>query len=144
MWTTATRYGIQALLHLASRPANGSVKVREMADELGVSQSYLAKILQELAAKDFVETRRGPSGGVRLAVPPESISINAVVAALEGVGPMSRCLLRDAECSSENPCALHGGWSQVREVFDREVGTLDLASLAFRIDGATVTHPANF
>jgi len=144
MWTTATSYGIKALLHLASRPANGSVKVHEMARALGVSQSYLAKILQELASKNFVETRRGPTGGVRLAAPPESISVNAVVAALEGLGPMSRCLLGEAECPPDNPCALHSGWAQVRQVFDANIGMVDLASLVLRIDGTTVAQPQNF
>jgi Rrf2 family iron-sulfur cluster assembly transcriptional regulator len=120
------------MLHLALNGSAGHVKVRDLARALGVPQAYLAKILQELAAIDLVETRRGPAGGVRLAVAPEGISINMLVEALDGESPLDHCLVGTPGCTTGTPCAFHAGWVEVKSVFDARIGSLDLAALAAR------------
>ena len=64
--TRKTEYAFMALGHL-SRPEGGSVtKVREIADTCGIPFPILAKVMQRLARKGFVEPVQGARGGYRL------------------------------------------------------------------------------
>jgi Rrf2 family protein len=72
------RYRLEALLELAS----GYPEPRSAADiaaARGLPPAYLARILSELGRAEWLETRRGPRGGVSLARPPETISVADVL-----------------------------------------------------------------
>jgi Rrf2 family protein len=45
----------------------------------GLPPAYLARILSDLGRTGWLETRRGPRGGVSLARPPDSITVADVI-----------------------------------------------------------------
>ncbi len=95
-----------AIHALALADANGgSISAREVATRLGVSSTYLAKIMQRLAAKGFFRPSRGLGGGYALAKPADAISCLDVVEALEGDIPHRECLFAKAVCRTRT-CAL--------------------------------------
>jgi Rrf2 family protein len=77
-------YASRALVHLARKHDGDSVQSADaIAEGEGIPPSFLAQILYELKRRGLVTSRRGKTGGWRLARPPGEISLLTVVEALE-------------------------------------------------------------
>ncbi len=113
---------IHALALAARNEARGeggsSQSARRVALELGVSSSYLAKVLQSLSRAGLVASSRGASGGFSLAREAEGISALEVIEILEGPLPSRACLFGAAVCATGG-CALKALCQKV-EVLVRE------------------------
>ncbi|MBW8754138.1 MAG: Rrf2 family transcriptional regulator [Sphingomonadales bacterium] len=99
--TQHTDFGLRLLIVLARR-GGGPIALPEFAAEQKLSYHHVAKVAQALAREGFVKTRRGRSGGVELARPPENITVGAVVRALERglqLADCANCELRD-DCNT--------------------------------------------
>lgn len=59
----------------------------ELNDRMNVSQSYLMKLTRKLVVAGIVSSSHGAKGGFVLAIPMRSITLAAVVKAIEGVSP---------------------------------------------------------
>lgn len=81
-FTEQTRYAIRVLVACAERYP-GSVRAADLAVETGITEFNIFKLFKTITRAGFVETIRGRSGGVRLAVPPSALSLGQVVRALE-------------------------------------------------------------
>ena len=78
-----------------------------MANLLGASGHHLAKVMQLLAKRDFVDSVRGPQGGFLLAKAAEDVSLLEIYEAVEGrqevenrplaspIGSIELCILED-------------------------------------------------
>ncbi len=89
-----------AALHALALAAcnGGSIAAKAAAERLGVSPTYLAKILQSLAAKGLIASVRGIGGGFSLLAPASSLRCMDVLAALDGPLPEHYCLFERAVC----------------------------------------------
>src|ERR1700759_274398 len=93
--TEQTRYALRVLAHCAERhPA--LAKVASIAIETGITEQNIFKLIKTLTKAGFVETSRGPHGGVRLAMAPGDIRVGQVIRAIEPrfreCGPLDRML----------------------------------------------------
>lgn len=80
-----TEYACLAIIALARYgPDDPPVRVRAIAEDSRVPESYLAQILLQLKAAGLVASTRGASGGYRLARPAGSITLGEVLGAVEG------------------------------------------------------------
>lgn len=97
-----------AALHaLALADCNGgTIAAGAAARRLGLSPTYLAKILQHLAAKGVVASVRGIGGGFSLVKPASEMACMEVLEALDGPLPTRYCLFPKAVCA-ERTCAFH-------------------------------------
>ena len=86
-------------LAVASR-RGGSLTAKEAAGRLGLSPSYLTKILRTLSVQGILVSTRGVGGGFSLAREPESISLMDVLVALDGPLPVRSCLFEKAVCDT--------------------------------------------
>lgn len=114
LYRRSTQLAVQAMLLLALEPPGGCRRVRELAAELGVPATYLAKIVQNLAHVGLIRAVRGPGGGVQLVRPPREIPVWNVLAAVEPVGEFERCFLKLDRCNDLHPCPLHECWAPIR------------------------------
>ena len=80
--------------------SGGSIAASAAAERLGVSPTYLAKILRTLTAKGILLSTRGIGGGFSLAKPPESITLMEVLVALDGPLPSRACLFEQTVCDT--------------------------------------------
>jgi len=109
-------YSLEALGYLASRSDNRQVNVKELAEKLHIPRHFLGKVLTELVKKELVTSTKGPSGGFRLAVSAESISLYRILAVLGGLTKLeSSCIMGTGVCKAHDPCALHELWLEFRE-----------------------------
>lgn len=114
LYRRSTQIAVQATLVLALEPPGGCRRVREIAAELGVPATYLAKIVQSLRRVGWLRTLRGPRGGVQLIRSPRDIALWDVLAAVEPIGEFERCPLHGDRCSDVHACPLHEAWAPIR------------------------------
>lgn len=115
MLSKTSEYALRAVLFLARESRDTPVPAGDIATGLDVPANYLSKILHTLSRAGVVSSERGPGGGYRLARPADRMSLADVVGAFEPISPGSRCLLGQARCHDDQPCAAHERW---RQVFD--------------------------
>jgi Rrf2 family protein len=73
------------MVHLARRDGSRpTVKAAAIAEAEGIPPAFLERLLTDLRGAGLIESVRGPSGGHRLARPPEAITLSEVLAALMG------------------------------------------------------------
>jgi len=83
-----TRASEYALLSLdVIRNTKYPIGAEQLATELSIPKSFLAKILQSLAKQGILESRKGAHGGFILAKKVEEISVNEIIFAAEGKTP---------------------------------------------------------
>jgi Rrf2 family protein len=83
-----TRASEYALLSLdAIRKTEKPVGAEQLANELNIPKSFLAKIMQNLAKEGILESRKGAQGGFILAKKLEEITLYSIIVAAEGKPP---------------------------------------------------------
>ncbi len=127
-----SQYAVQAMVHLAAFPEKTIVRQSDVSEATGVPLPYLSKILAGLARAGLVVARRGPTGGVRIARHPATITVGDILRAVDGTTHDTGCLLGHGECNEENPCALHGSWVSIRRRIEMEIHGRTLAELQDR------------
>ena len=75
---------IRTLLLLAQQDPTACWSPRRLAQSLGESPTYLAKVVRHMVKAGILEAEKGVKGGVRLRQPSEEISLLAVVEACQG------------------------------------------------------------
>lgn len=119
-----TDYALRVLMHLAARPDRLS-SIGEMARTYRISHNHLMKVVQDLRKEGFVDSVRGRSGGIRLARPPEDISVGEVVRHTEASFDLVDC----ASCVIAPACSLTAALHEARRAFMAVLDGYSLESL---------------
>lgn len=131
--STPVRYAIRALVTLGDHGVYRLAK--DIAKELNLPLPYLAKILQSLTLGGVLESMRGPTGGFRLHRPAHRISLQEVIAALEGSEPREECLLGSGACGQGRQCPLHPVWDQIQGLLQDLLRETTIRDLQLACDG---------
>jgi Rrf2 family protein len=108
MISKTAKYGIKAVIYLGIHSGKSrKILTREMYEEIQVSESYLAKILQDLSRHHIISSTKGRNGGFYLTGENMEHSLMDIVRVLDGDHSVDSCVLGISQCSMENPCALH-------------------------------------
>ena len=128
--TRKADYAIRGMVYLAGRPADQVLLLSEIAAEVGVSQTFLAKIFQQFNKLGLVKSSRGTGGGFQLGRPAEQITLLAIVEAVEGPIILNRCILAEGLCSRDSTCTVHPVWRDVQEKIREVLSKVTLRQLA--------------
>jgi len=101
-----------------------------VAESTRLEAPTVAKVLKTLARAGLIESVRGVNGGYRLSQPASSISVAAIIRAMEGPIALTECGLEPGRCSREHDCHLKGNWQRIGETVERALETLSLADLS--------------
>lgn len=125
-------HAVRAILHLA---VNGPdpVKAGRIAKDLGAPANYMSKTLHALANAGVVDSRRGPTGGFRLAKDPATLTLADIIRVVDDPSPKDACLVSSARCSERTPCRLHARWKAVSNEVWNPLRDTTIAEL---LDGA--------
>jgi len=123
-----TEYAIRVLYQMATGEHEIS-SVYRLHRQLQLPYKYLGRLMRRLADARLVEPIQGKQGGYRLARPDNRIYLYEIIGAVEGLDNYQRCILGLAECSGENPCALHEHWVKIREKMQELVYNMSLGEL---------------
>ena len=128
--TRQSEYAIRALLELAAAPEGVVIKCRTIAEKHGMPEKFLNKTVQVLVRAGLVRTRRGMQGGIRLAVPPETITMADVIDIIEGRIVLNPCLGDNYSCKNINSCLMHGILQRTQDAMVAELSKETFADLA--------------
>jgi Rrf2 family protein len=124
-------YACLAIIALAERNhGDRPLPIREIAHAHGISAKFLTQILLRLKGAGLVHSTRGPSGGYRLARPPEEISLIDVLKVVDGYG------ITSAERSAPSAPVLAHVWHQIRASETKLLSGTSIAKLLER----SITH----
>jgi Rrf2 family cysteine metabolism transcriptional repressor len=84
MISTKSKYGLMAMLELASQFQTGPTQAKSIAERHQLPLSYLEQLLAELKKNGLVVSFRGAQGGYALSKSPEEITVYQIVTLLEG------------------------------------------------------------
>ena len=115
--TLYTDYSLRVLLYLTMHP-DERITITEIAEYFGISRNHLVKVVHNLGKIGLIQTIRGKSGGLLLAVSPDDINIATVVKQIEPHMNLLECF-DDATntCPITMQCSLKGVLFQARQGF---------------------------
>lgn len=124
--TVFSDYTLRVLIYLGLHQ-DELATITEIADAYNISKNHLMKVVNELAARGYVETVRGKGGGLRLKTSPSDISLGAVLRESESDTALVECFDRESsQCCIAPACAARGILRQAEEAF---YGFLDAYTL---------------
>jgi len=125
--TLHTDYSLRVLIYLAQK-GDALATITEVANFYDISRNHLVKVVHHLAGARFIQTIRGKNGGMRLARPPEEISVGDVVRHMEPNFNIVECFdAGNRPCTVSSVCALKGA---LRKASDEFLSQLDGYTLA--------------
>jgi Rrf2 family protein len=107
-------YGLQAILFMAASPNDCVCPAEEISQKLKIPKEFISKILQSLTESGIVESKKGKSGGFKLAKHPSKIKLIDIVEAIDGLDSFNSCVLGFPNCSPDKPCPVHEHWGELR------------------------------
>ena len=122
-------YGMRAMLDLAERAGQGPVQSEGIAKRQAISEAYLDQLLTQLRRAGLVRSVRGPKGGHELAKPADQITLNEVLAALEGD---YLAILPDADDGLPSVKVQREVWQRVRDAAETILNGMTLRALLER------------
>src|SRR5438552_18190098 len=137
MLSKKAKYGLKAMSILAKEHGHGPLLIGEIAKLERIPSKFLELILLELKKQGFVQSKKGKGGGYYLNRLPETISVGALIRALDGPLALLPCVSqmayeRCAECPDEEACGIRMVFKEVRD---------STASILERITLAEMSSP---
>ncbi|MCX7678784.1 MAG: Rrf2 family transcriptional regulator [Spirochaetes bacterium] len=135
--STRARYGIRAMVMIATNRGQSPIDLNVIAKEQGISKKYLHALLVQLKRAGMLESIRGKSGGYRLAKKPDEITLLEVYEALEGNIDLVDCLIDEARCARARNCLARNIWQRLSNAMRKELSSVTLADVVCNFYGAT-------
>jgi len=128
-----TEYACLAMLELAAHYGSGEpVRIRCIAELLGIPSRFLVQILLQLKGAGLVASTRGAAGGYRLIQDPAGITLWDVMHLTEGKRTE---VTRNAVSESSSSRVLMSVWNEVAQTEHSMLTGITLADLLERTQG---------
>ena len=120
MLSNSCRYGIRAVIYLASQPlSDGKIGIKKISNDLGLPTPFLAKILQQLAKQKILSSSKGPHGGFSILKDPKKITLLDIVNTIDGYDTFTSCIMHNGSCEGVEKegkhCPLHHDYEKPRK-----------------------------
>ena len=104
---------------------------KTIADASGVTPRFALKILHKLGVENMVRSYKGASGGYKLALPADQITVKKIIELIDGPIEISKCMDSEHFCSRQgldkSGCVMHHIFSEIS------------ASLAQQLDSVRIS-----
>ena len=129
-------YAVRALLVLGLQYDQPVVRIQTISEQQNIPKRFLEQILNDLRSAGLVQSKRGVTGGYRLARRPEEISLAAVVRHIEGalapVSCVSERFYERCSCPDESRCPIRSVMKEIRDAIVRVADRISIAELCDR------------
>ncbi|UKB85702.1 Rrf2 family transcriptional regulator [Chryseobacterium sp. MEBOG06] len=116
MFSKTCEYALRALIYIAQQSKDGGrVGIKDISKSINSPEHFIAKILQDLSRKGFVQSAKGPNGGFYMDHKNLNTSIADIVKEIDGDKLFSGCGLGLEQCSETHPCPLHEQFKSIRQ-----------------------------
>ena len=140
--STKGRYGVRAMIDLASHAQNGTpVFLSEIARRQGISEKYLEHIFSALQKAGVVKAQRGRNGGYLLSRSADQITLNDIFSILEGPSNLVDCVTDAKACNKIGTCVTREIWTALGDKIEGTLKEYTLASLVRMQQLKTLNDP---
>lgn len=116
MFSKTCEYAIRTLIFIAQKSKDGSrIGIKDISSGIDSPEYFIAKILQDLSRKGFVQSAKGPNGGFYMDDANLEQSVADIVREIDGDKLFSGCGLGLKECSEDHPCPIHNDFKHIRQ-----------------------------
>jgi Rrf2 family protein len=135
MLTKKGKYGLKAMIDLASLAQGETAFVSDIAARNNIPKKFLDSILLELRNEGMLRSKKGPGGGYALSKSASDIYIGQVIRALDGPLAPIRCASRSAfeaceDCDDPATCQVRRSMTDVRDAMASVLDTMTLEQFA--------------
>lgn len=124
-----TDYGVMILSLVAMEPER-RYNAKLLAEQLGLSQPMVSKILKHLTRAGLLASFRGAKGGYGLTRAPEQITVADIVAALEGPIALTDCVEgATSSCQYHGSCVISSNWNRINRVVQKALEAISLKDM---------------
>jgi len=139
MLSKSSKYAIKAVIYLALHSdKDRKILVRDMYEAVRVSESYLAKLLQDLSRHGIISSTKGRHGGFYLSEENTQRTLMDIVRVIDGDEGINACVLGISSCDAEHPCVIHHLVASSKSGFNHVLNTTTLGDL---VAGISDKHP---
>lgn len=82
--TTKSEYSILAMVYIARHEKDGFIKIENICSQYDIPKKYLELLFTILRQSRYIKTRRGKSGGYKLAKDASKITLAEIVRLMDG------------------------------------------------------------
>ena len=130
-------YALRALIVLGLNYNDSVVRIQTISSAQNIPKRFLEQILNDLRSAGILESRRGITGGYRLRLPPDKITLAEIIRLIEGplapVGCVSEKFYEKCSCPSEEKCGIRSIMKEVREAIVKVLEGVTVADLCERV-----------
>lgn len=128
LFTTKTEYGLKALEILAKNNRGNAISLSDIAQETGLSLSYLEQLFSKLKRAKIITSTKGVGGGYVLSRPASKISLLEIISALEGRTSVNSCMAGAKQSCSGN-CLTRKIWVEIQGDLEKTLNKYTLKNL---------------
>lgn len=141
MLTAKGKYGLKAVIHLATLAPGESAQSADIAEANNIPKKFLDAILGELRNAGIVRSKKGPGGGYMLARTAAEINVGTVIRVLDGPLAPIACASRTAwqpcsDCRDVAGCVIRHTMTRVRDAISAVLDRLSIAEMMAVRQGA--------
>lgn len=132
-----TDYAIAVMAQLARQTGGQDAALpaqsaTQLAEQTGVPEPTVAKVLKTLARAQMVVSIRGVSGGYKLARHPAQLTIGDIIEAIDGPVAIVSCVDSEGHdgCQISGRCAVRSKWAPVNTAIRQALHAVTLADMA--------------
>lgn len=135
MFSKTCEYALRALIYITQQTKDGGrIGIKDIASGIDSPEYFIAKILQDLSRKGFVQSAKGPTGGFYL----DSVSLNRsladIVKEIDGDKIFTGCALGLKECSETHPCPVHNEFKAIRNNLKKMLIDMKIGDFVDQLD----------
>ena len=130
-----TRYGLRILLDIAAHEHDEAPRsIGAIAKSQGISAAFISRLAVPLKRAHLIHAMRGAGGGLRLAKPPDSITLLGITEALDGPVSILTCLAKPKTCKRNAGCPARSIWGDLNLTIRRALAGVTLSSVMERMN----------
>ncbi|MGX9987296.1 RrF2 family transcriptional regulator [Chryseobacterium sp. POL2] len=139
MFSKTCEYALRALIYITQQTKDGGrIGIKDIASGIDSPEYFIAKILQDLSRKGFVQSAKGPTGGFYL----DSISLNRslaeIVKEMDGDKIFTGCALGLKECSESHPCPVHNEFRHIRNNLQNMLNEMKIGDFVSQLEAQKI------
>ena len=129
--STKSRYAIEGLVYIAIYSPNEAIRIKQIAEDTGITVAYLEQIFFLLKKAGLLLTVRGAKGGFLLAQSPKDITVGMVLRAIEHDLAPVKCVHDLESCTSKvrSSCVNRQIWVRLTNAIEDTVDNMTLEDL---------------
>lgn len=134
----ASSYALHALMYMVRHASQLPVTSKVIARSEGISQGYLAKILQRLAHAEIISACRKGNAGYMFTRSPQNINVLEVLETIEENPLFDNCFMQHCDCGgTPQTCTIYRNWLEATKTLKESLAQTSLEDITWK-------HPEHY